>query len=1535
MPGTQLAGARLLAAATVVLTAFAVALLSAPERAGAAPCAGAALGVSFTSPAQQGEIAGHEVNCFSLSGLTAGDEVSVRFERSLWVSGSPYWRLLDGSGTQVCSSDSSYGQCGVAGVPGWSIEVYNASTGSASYSYGLAVRRLSDPQGCTPLGSPADWSYTSPRVDGALPARLDARCYTFDRALHDPDGRYWFRSIRISGDLSPRWRVHGPSGAAECSGTSGGLDSRCQLLGVGQFALVVEDQADRSGSFALTARRLTDPAGCSPAPLLAIGAEPAIGTIATAGEADCYSLAGLTAADTIAVGFSPTTGSGQAPRVSVVDGAGEYICDSYYSSHTLESCDLSGTPNWHLVVYDQQGSGTFSYSVLARRLSNPQGCTPLGDSAWSFAAPRQDGSIDGALDAHCYTFTRAAGAEDGRYWFRAGRSSGTLNANWSVYGPTGNRECQGGAGSYVSYCELHAAGQYMVLVRDNDHQDAGSFQLSGRRLTSREGCTELASVSFEAEAQAGAVSAGSEVDCLNLPEVDADDSVLIGFRAAPGPNTSPSWSVVDGQGNVVCDPSYYYYGSCSLQGAGPWSLLVYDADTAAFSYSFGVRRLTSPQGCAPLGEPAVWSFSALRLNGTIASSLGSRCYTFSRSLTEPDGTYWFRTIRTSGALSPVWSLYGPSGERECDGSGSGPSDSCRLLAAGHYSLVVGDSSSSQIGSYFLTAKQLTEPSGCVSVESVAFGSRLIAGKLGSGGEVDCYRLTASAQDQLKFSLTGAANAFALLDDEGTVRCEWNGYVCTVPADGEMTLLAYSSNATSTGNYTVQVNCENPPCGQSNTAVADVTPNRVGPGSSTTVLLRGRDLNLLESAKLVRAGSEREANLLEPSPDGRAIELRFNLAGAALGAWELEAAFIDGTTRNLPGAVTVESLRPARASVELLGREAFRAGRPTDVTVSVHNSGNVDAMIVPVILSGIPAGSVVAPQFDLEAPSGSLDEPEMAPAPFNQATDTVTFPNGIAVPLYLPRVPAGRSVQLDFQVTAPLGGTSYRLRAVAGACLGNPTPGGGGSTRATRSGGPATRAGHVFEPTSLSCIEDATQQLISFAPLGDCAVTLWELEDRFISSLFYPLFGIGEDPVTFADGVSAGLSAGGCLADLSVVGGVAKRAVKLHDVALWTLDGGALGGQLADDCFIAQSESELPQTAVTAIDPNEIIGPAGIGEQRYISGEEPLDYKVLFENLPAATAPAQRVVIHNQMDTEHFDPASVLFHELRFGTTVYTLPYSSHQIEHTIDLRPEQELLVEVDATVSAAGMIELVLQAIDPETLEPPTDPLAGFLPPNVTSPEGEGQLSYAVTPKTVASGTTLSNQASIRFDENEPIETPTWTNVVDRQPPSPSVAAESGSSTDAAEVSWTGSDDAAGIALYEIRVSKDDGPFTLWRTAADPGSATFVAPQTGSYSFRAIARDGADNVGQSALAGVSLKVAEPTPEPPSPTPTQPQPPGAAPIAAAPAVMAKDTCAADAGKAYHRAIKAAKRKQGKARAKAIKAAAKQKAKRLTRCRTPR
>ena len=249
-------------------------------------------------------------------------------------------------------------------------------------------------------------------------------------------------------------------------------------------------------------------------------------------------------------------------------------------------------------------------------------------------------------------------------------------------------------------------------------------------------------------------------------------------------------------------------------------------------------------------------------------------------------------------------------------------------------------------------------------------------------------------------------------------------------------------------------------------------------------------------------------------------------------------------------------------------------------------------------------------------------------------------------------------------------------------------------------------------------------------------------------------------------MSWGLTAAECAADLFAP----TKLVKLFAKA-GSIGGGAI--QAAGDCLVMPSDSSMQQRAVTSIDPNDIRGPVGVGEPRFIPGDGPLSYEVLFENLPAATAPAQRVEIHNQLDTTRVDPATVLFEDIRFGTTIFTLPYASPQIDEMIDLRPAQNLLVRVTADTSAGGMVQWVLQAIDPETLAPPENPLVGLLPPNDASHRGEGLVSYSVAPRTLDSGAVITNKASIVFDSNPAIETPTWSNTIDKQSPVPTVTAD------------------------------------------------------------------------------------------------------------------------------------------------------------------
>ena len=1257
------------------------------------PASCGAIGTSFgTAPTSGSVVGATETDCYELSGSPSdryGIEVTATSQQARFA-------VRDEGGNLVCWL-SWAGNCDFSGSVDWRISVFDQATGTFSYS--LAVRRLNQPQGCSPLGEPAVWSFTAPRIDGSIDNPLEARCYTFSRGAGEEDGSYWLRALRTAGSLQPQWHVYGPSGDQECSGNHFEYQ-RCQLLASGQYAVVVDDTSDTAtGSYLLSAKRINSPSGCGTVPSTAFGASPISGAISTGGEIDCHSISGA-AGDRVRIGFQSSAPS--VHRWVVVDAGGEPICYQWQ-----EICLLSGSAPWRVLV-SSSTTGPFSYSLAVRRLNQPQGCSPLGEPAvWSFTAPRIDGSIDNPLEARCYTFSRGAGEEDGSYWLRALRTAGSLQPQWHVYGPSGDQECSGNHFEYQR-CQLLASGQYAVVVDDTSDTATGSYLLSAKRINSPSGCGTVPSTAFGASPISGAISTGGEIDCHSISGA-AGDRVRIGFQSS-----APSvhrWVVVDAGGEPIC---YQWQEICLLSGSAPWRVLVSSSTTGPFSYSLAVRRLNQPQGCSPLGEPAVWSFTAPRIDGSIDNPLEARCYTFSRGAGEEDGSYWLRALRTAGSLQPQWHVYGPSGDQECSGNHF-EYQRCQLLASGQYAVVVDDTSDTATGSYLLSAKRINSPSGCASISSIAFGLPPVNGKLSAGGEIDCYALSASAGDQLAFSFSGAAERLLAVRPDGEAVCTGWSVPCTIPNDEQLIVLLYAATGTASGSYSFEASCENVPCGQSETAVVDAVPNRLGQSDLTTTLLRGRDLDLLESVVLTRSGQASiEGEIQAPATDGRAAEVRFPLAGAQLGAWSLEATFIDGTVRSLPGAVTVEAVRPAQMSVEMVGRDVFRPGTANSITLAVTNEGNVDGAGVPVVLGGIPENAKVEPAFPVQDPVGSPGSAHLEDGVFDQVEDTVVEEDGISLPLILSRVPAGRTIQLEYRVTVPTV-TEYDMRAAVGLCLATEIAEPAGTSAALS----AFAASSEPDP-GVNCIGGIAKasiaaELAGAAIPGKACVSLVGNSARTSSSM--PVAATASPgPAPSSPGPSGGLLRARLRADRQ---GPESRRQGAEN-RLGRQQGGRLrrhGGQ----CASAGDTSRLPQRGVVAIDPNDILGPVGSGSERFIPGDEPLDYKVLFENLPAASAPAQRVEIVDQLDTATYEPDSVLFQELSFGETAYTLPYEEHEIDHVIDLRPTQDLLVHATAEVSDGGKITVVLQAIDPETLAPPDDPLAGFLPPNVAPPPGRG----------------------------------------------------------------------------------------------------------------------------------------------------------------------------------------------------------------------
>ena len=214
------------------------------------------------------------------------------------------------------------------------------------------------------------------------------------------------------------------------------------------------------------------------------------------------------------------------------------------------------------------------------------------------------------------------------------------------------------------------------------------------------------------------------------------------------------------------------------------------------------------------------------------------------------------------------------------------------------------------------------------------------------------------------------------------------------------------------------------------------------------------------------------------------------------------------------------------------------------------------------------------------------------------------------------------------------------------------------------------------------------------------------------------------------------------------------------------------------------------------DPNDKLAPTGFGDAAFIQADNSLAYTIRFENQPAATAPAQQVIITDALDA---DLALDTFEltEIAFADQRITVPPGLDHYEATIPIQANgADILVEAQSVLDRDSRIfTLTLQAIDPVTGWMPDDPFTGLLYPNDETRRGEGHISYTISPKPgLPSGTEILNRASIVFDFNDPIETPLVRNTLDAAAPQSSVAPlPPATYNNAFEIQWSGEDDTGG----------------------------------------------------------------------------------------------------------------------------------------------
>jgi hypothetical protein len=268
------------------------------------------------------------------------------------------------------------------------------------------------------------------------------------------------------------------------------------------------------------------------------------------------------------------------------------------------------------------------------------------------------------------------------------------------------------------------------------------------------------------------------------------------------------------------------------------------------------------------------------------------------------------------------------------------------------------------------------------------------------------------------------------------------------------------------------------------------------------------------------------------------------------------------------------------------------------------------------------------------------------------------------------------------------------------------------------------------------------------------------------------------------------------------------------------------------------------------DPNDIVGPAGTGDARWVAKGQTLPYTVRFENDPKrATAPAQVITITQQLDSS-LDARSFRLGSFGFRNMLFTVPANRSYHTERLDLRSSAGIYVDVNAGIDVtARKVFWIFRSIDPATGDVPTGAAVGMLPVNDSTNIGTGFASYSIRPDQQRQQTSfITAKASIIFDLNETIDTPPFVNTLDAGIPVSAVQIlPSQVSPGAFTVRWHGADEpfGSGIRRYSVYAARNDEPYTAWLTGVTDTSAEFMAELGCRYRFFSLAEDLAGNTEQ------------------------------------------------------------------------------------------
>lgn len=553
-------------------------------------------------------------------------------------------------------------------------------------------------------------------------------------------------------------------------------------------------------------------------------------------------------------------------------------------------------------------------------------------------------------------------------------------------------------------------------------------------------------------------------------------------------------------------------------------------------------------------------------------------------------------------------------------------------------------------------------------------------------------------------------------------------------------------------------------------------------------------------------------------DKGCMEVQFDLSNAPVGIYSAIIRGKNGSEMRLDRAFELEAATLPDVYIDLLGLEKMLLNRWQYYTAVIGNKGNVDAyyQTLWIVTPDDSLCRIDMKNIEYQLPEDA-DLQWLKDIPPYLTFDSVEAGGGPVrvYPLLLPVIPAHSEIRIDFRMQS----NSNRQLSVF--------------------------TTEPFVSENLQKDYDSYEGCVAGA-MGKF------IRDKGVGFLLDQIPGAGcvKDAITNTYDITDA-SVNGKLTAKSVAWSIATTAWSCAKDFCGPLKAYKMTCSIVDfvidaaNCYSDNKECDKYKNkgrknknvrAVSSMDPNEMIGPSGFGEDRNVRLQD-FNYTILFENKATATAPAQEVVVTDTLDTNVFDLGSICFKSFSIGDSVYALKQSGLGFVSELN---RDSVIVRVSGIMDTlTGIVRWQFITLDAKTRDLPLNPDAGFLPPNRLAPEGEGSVSFSIALKpSVKDGDLIENMACIVFDANDPIRTDTYRNRIDEERPTSTILSAEEGEAGRYTLHFSGTDKGSGVYFYSLYMAVNDGEKEVVNSHIEADTFSLELNRDSVYRFYLLATD-------------------------------------------------------------------------------------------------